>query len=112
MALPGVQSIRYAAIDNAAATGNTTVVAATTGKRVVVVGYAIVASGAVAVKFTDGAGGTNLTGAMALAANGGVSYAGDITTPALAASVGNALVLNAGGAVQVSGHIAYYLSDK
>lgn len=112
MAQPGVHSIRFAAIDNAAGTGNTTVVAATTGKRVVVTGYALVATGAVAVKFTDAAGGTNLTGAMALAANGGVSHAGAVATPVLQTSVGNALVLNASGAVQVSGHLSYYLSDR
>lgn len=106
MALPGVGPIKFAAITNAAASGDTTLVAAVTGKRYIVVNYAIVATGAVSVKFKDGAS-TDLTGAMALAANGGVSFATDPTSPAFQTSVGNALVINASGAVQVSGHIAY-----
>jgi hypothetical protein len=103
---PGVNTVKFAAINNAAASGDTTLVAAVAGKRYSVISYAIVATGAVSVKFKDGAG-TDVTGAMALAANGGLSFAADPTAPAFQTSVGNALVINASGAVQVSGHVAY-----
>lgn len=105
MALPSVGPLKFVAINNAAASGDTTLVAAVAGKRYIVVNYAIVATGAVAVKFKDGT--TDITGAMALAANGGVSFASDPTSPAFTTSINSALIINAGGAVQVSGHIAY-----
>jgi hypothetical protein len=57
------------------------------------------------VKFKDGT--TDITGAMALAANGGVSFACDPTSPAFQTSINSALIINASGAIQVSGHIAY-----
>jgi hypothetical protein len=57
------------------------------------------------VKFKDGS--TDVTGAMALAANGVVSFAADPTSPAFQTSINSALIINASAAVQVSGHITY-----
>jgi hypothetical protein len=73
------------------------------GKRLLVLSYALVASGAVAVKFKSGTG-TDLSGAMAMSANG--TLTGSLNKYGhVATNVGQALVLNLSGAVQVSGHI-------
>ena len=99
-----VGDIRSATIDSAAG-GNLTIVAAVPGKRILVFGYVIVASGAVTVQWKSG---TNLlTGAMALAANGGLVVVGPPDTMMLATNVGEALILTPGGATQVSGHVMY-----
>lgn len=74
------------------------------GKRIRVVSYVIVASGAVNAQFRSGAN-TNLTGAMRLVEAGGVSahFDGGLFQTA----VGEALNLNLSAAVQVSGHLTY-----
>jgi hypothetical protein len=84
-----------------AASGDTTILAAVTGKRLLLLSYALVASGAVAVKFKSGS--TDLSGAMALAANG--SLTGSLNKYGhVATAAGQALILNLGTGVQVSGH--------
>lgn len=92
-----------------AGSGNNTIVAAVTGKTIRVTSYTLVADTAVAVKFQDGAGGTDLTGAMKIGTttdSGGVASAyhphGHFAT-----SSATLLNLNLSGAVQVSGHITY-----
>lgn len=97
--------IKYAVIDHAGS-GDNTLVAAVTGKRIRVLSYALVAAAAVTVRFESGASGTALTGQMSLAANGGVSAAfnegGWFQTAA-----GSLLNLELGGAVSVDGHLSY-----
>lgn len=61
---------KFAVID-AATSGDNTLVAAVTGKKVRVVAAFLVAAGAVNVRFESGAGGTALTGQMNLIANTG-----------------------------------------
>ena len=57
-----VQLVKRAAID-AASSGNNTLVAAVTGKKIRVLALAITMTGtAVTIRFEDGAGGTALTG--------------------------------------------------
>jgi hypothetical protein len=90
---------------NTAASGDTTIVAAQPGKRVFVFGYVLVASGAVTVQWKSGA--NALTGAMALAANGGLVVNGSPDTMMLQTNPGEALILTLGGAVQASGHVMY-----
>ena len=61
---------KYAVIDDAVS-GNNTIVAAVTGKKIRVVSLFLISAGIVNVRFEDGAGGTALTGQMALVANTG-----------------------------------------
>lgn len=61
---------KYVIIDNATS-GNNTILAAVTGKKIRVLSCFMVAAAAVTVRFESGADGTALTGQMNLAANGG-----------------------------------------
>lgn len=98
----------YASI-NASGSGNNTLVAAVSGRRIKVLDYTFVCSGAVTVKFRSDD--TDLTGAMAFVANSGISSPkGSISQGAiLATDSGESLNLNLSSAVQVSGHLTYYL---
>lgn len=101
-----------AKIDNAAASGNTTIVAAQTGKIIRVHAYNIVAAGSVVAKFQSGAGGTDLTGPMSMIVGVSIPAAmqpDDIEPDAclFQTAAGSLLNLNASGAVQISGHITY-----
>lgn len=93
------------AIINTSSTGNTTLVAAVAAKVTRVIAYALVCDGTVAVKFTSGAGGTNLTGAMSFVANGGVTTQCD--KGLFQTATNTDLVLNLSGAVGVRGHLTY-----
>lgn len=64
--------VKYAVID-AATLGNNTLVAAVAGKKLRVLAFFLVASGAVTARLQSGAGGTALTGQMVMAANGVLS---------------------------------------
>lgn len=64
--------IKYAKID-AAGSGDNTLVAAVTGKRIRVLSLFLVSGGTATVRFESGAGGTALTGQMSLVANTGFS---------------------------------------
>lgn len=81
--------------------GTTSLVSGVTGKRVRVFSYAVVCTAAGTVKFSDG---TNLTGAMAFGANGGIACApGD--DPYFSTSAGSGLSIVTSGAVE--GHLSY-----
>jgi len=101
-------TILFAAVA-ASASGANEIVAATALRKIKVLSYTLVASGAVSVKFQSGS--IDITGAMAFAANGGTAspignpYSGWLMETA----VGEALNLNLSGAVGVNGHISYYL---
>lgn len=101
------RTILYAKID-AASSGSNTVVAAVSLKQIVVVNYTLVAAGAVTVQWKTAAAGATLSGAMSVAANGTVSASGDVGVPLFATVAGDLLNMVLGGAVQVSGHLAYY----
>ncbi len=98
----------------ASSSGDNQIVAAATGKKIRVVSYVLVASGGVSAKFTDGPAGSNLTGAMLLAASQQVSgapmpYQFGGQSGHFETSTGNALTLNLTGATAVNGHLAYEL---
>ncbi len=97
----------FAAISGASS-GDNTIVAANATKKIRVFALAIVAAGAVNVRFESAAGGTALTGVMSFAANGGYvlpyNEAGWFET-----AVNELLNMELGGAVQVSGHLTYGL---
>ena len=101
--------MKFAKID-ASASGNNEIVAAVTGKRIRVVGYTIIATGTVTVKWRSAS--TDLSGGMALAANGGTTPSVSVLSPAGMFGVfqtepGEALNLNLSGAVAVGGHLVY-----
>ena len=91
---------------SAATSGNNTLLAAVSGKKIRVLSYTLVCTSAVTAKFQSGAGGTDLTGAMPFGANGGVSVP---FNPVGHFETGSAVLLNLvlGSAVQVSGHLCY-----
>ena len=101
---------KYAAI-SASASGDNTIVAAVAGQKIVLLSYLVIAAGDVSITWKSGAS-TSLSGAMALAANGGAAPSAGPLTPAgvvgmLETAPGEALVLNLSAAVAVGGHITY-----
>ena len=90
------------------ASGQTALVNAPgTNLVIYVVSYVFVASSAVSVKFQSG--NTDLTGAMSCAANSGVVAMGQPSSHLFQTAANTALNINLGGAVQVSGHLAYFI---
>jgi len=70
--------MKYAAI-SASSSGSNTVVAAVTGKRIRVLSYVMVAAGDVTATWQSAS--NNLSGGMALAANGGAAPSAGQATP-------------------------------
>lgn len=95
---------KYAALA-ASTSGASTAVAAVAGKKIRVLGYVIVANGAVNVKFQSHTAG-DLTGLFYLVANtgvaGGYNPVGHFETVA-----GEALDINLSGNVAAGGHLTY-----
>jgi hypothetical protein len=93
---------------SAASSGDNTIVSGSAGYEIMVLSGAIVASGSVNVKFTDGLAGTPITGVMNFVSNSGVAIPyvpiGNFHT-----SAGNPLVLNLSGATLVGGWLTYIL---
>lgn len=101
-----IQSAPQRVIIDHAASGDNQVVAAVAGKKILVLGFFLVAAGAVTARFESGAGGTALTGQMVLAANSQLSVpynpAGWFETAA-----GAALNLELSAATSVDGALVY-----
>jgi len=93
-----------------ATSGDNTLVAAVAGRRIRVVSFFGLATGAVAVYFTSGAGGAviwgDATNKIALAANGGFVLPRN-TDGWFQTAPGAALVVNLSGAVAFSGGVTY-----
>lgn len=106
MTMAGTVVTPLYAVINTSASGDTSLVSAVASKVIRVIAYTFVCDGAVAVKFTSGAAGTALTGAMSCAANGGATPpycpAGHFQTAS-----NTALVINLSAAVGVRGHLTY-----
>lgn len=102
--------VRRAAI-SAATNGNNVALAAVQGQTIKVLACLLMANADVSVKFTNGAGGADLTGALPMGTKGN----GFILPPAppgqhwIETSEATALVLHLSAAVQVSGLIVYYV---
>lgn len=96
---------KFAVID-AAGSGDNTIVAAVSSKKIRVLSLFLIASGAVTARFESGASGTALTGQMNVAANGGFvlpfNPAGWFET-----AVTTLLNLELSGAVSVDGSLSY-----
>ena len=103
-----MSQVRTNVLISGATSGNNTLVAAVTGKKIRVLSYVLVATTAVAVRFESAAGGTALTGVMTLAA--GVPLVVNLEREGHFETVaGELLNMELGGAVQVSGHMTYCL---
>ena len=98
------------ALISAAGSGDNTVVAAVTGKRMRIIGIHMVAAAAVVARFESAAGGTALTGAMSMIV--GVPFTAYNPLGLFEQDVVSELLnLELGGAVQVSGWLTYLLID-
>ena len=105
-ATAGGKPLQFASISTAAS-GATQLVAAQGGAlKIKVVSYVIVASSAVSAKFQSSS--TDLTGAMSLAASGGVA-APSGSSHWFETAANQALNINLSGAVQVSGHLGFFV---
>ena len=97
--------IKYAAID-AATSGDNTLVAGVTGKKIRVISLWLTSAGTVTARFESGASGTALTGQATLAVNTGITLPhnkdGWFETAA-----GSLLNLELSGAVSVDGSLSY-----
>lgn len=98
-----------AAVIDAATSGNNTLVAAVSGKKIRVMSCFFICAGAVNVRFESGAGLTALTGQMNFPANGGISLpfnpGGWFETNA-----GELLNMELSDAVSVDGALTYTLA--
>ncbi|HEX9060849.1 MAG TPA: hypothetical protein VF941_11775 [Clostridia bacterium] len=99
----------------ASSSGDNTLIAAVSAKKIYVVAFELSFSGTVNAKFTDGAAGTNLGGLYYGVANAGaansISPDMKLATPSpylWAGSTNTALVLNLSGATAVGGAITYF----
>lgn len=103
----GLYSEPQFAVVNTATSGNNTIVAAQgAGVKIRVVGFMLVAAGAVTANFQSGAGGTTLTGAMSLITGVSVPYGPGPW--GLFETAANAILnLNLSGAIQVSGFVVW-----
>lgn len=91
----------------ATADGDNTVVAAVTGKRIVVVGYQLTSTTTAVATVKSGS--TSLF-ALSMTAAVHVPYAGSAQAPAFATAAGEALVVSTTAGQDVTGHLAYYLA--
>lgn len=99
-------TVKYAVIDHAAS-GDNTVVAAVTGKKIRVVFLHLIAAGAVTIRWESGASGTALTGQMNLPANGGMALDFNPCGWFAETAAGSLLNLELSAAVSVDGSLGY-----
>jgi hypothetical protein len=97
--------IKFASV-NATADGDNTLVAAVTTKKLRVLGYALMATGAGTLQLKS-AGSTVLGRIRSSGDGAGASYAGGIDAPACETATNEALVLNNPAGVDTVGHVAY-----
>ena len=89
--------------------GSTIISGASTGKKIRVISYVIVANAAVNVKFQSSTGSTDVTGLFYLSANGGISGAYAPTGHFQTTTNSDNLIISLSSAVAVGGHITYVL---
>jgi len=95
------------AVISASSSGNNTIVSAVTSKKIRVLAYNFIGSGAVNAKFQSGASGTDLTGLKYIAAAGGGICAPFNPVGWFETGSGVLLNLNLSGAVAVGGELVY-----
>lgn len=104
------QTILFAII-SCASSGSNEIVAAPVLKKIKVLNYSFIASGAVTVEWRTSS--TPISGAMSFAANGGISTS--IGSPVMGwlmeTAAGQALNINLGSATAIRGHLSYFLEE-
>ncbi len=95
----------------ASSSGDNQLVPAIAGKRIAVYGYVLLAASAVTVRFESGAGGTALSGQMAIGVNGGIAAPLSCDKAWMITAAGQALNLELSSAVSVAGHMTYDYID-
>ena len=100
------QTLLFAKIDTTT-TGDQTIVSADATKKIKVVSYLIVNTGAQSLTWKSAS--TALSGAMAIGALGILAVAGAPSAWLMQTAVNEALILNLSSNTQVSGHITYFL---
>jgi len=95
-------SVLFAPI-NATASGDSQVVAAVSGRRIVVVAYAVVSSATVNIRFRSGT--TDITGSMRVVEGGGIAHAYDVGL--FQTAVGQPLNINLSANATVGGYVVY-----
>ena len=101
------KTLLFAPINTAASGQTQLVAAAATGLKIKVASYVVIAGGTVSVKFQSG--NTDLTGPMPFVANSGVVAPGQVSSHWFETAANTALNINLGSAVQVSGHVGYFI---
>jgi len=100
-------TVRYGSVSfaqiNATASGDTQVVAAVSGRRIVVVAFAVIASATVNIRFRSGS--TDITGAMRLVEGGGIAHAYD--GGLFETAVNQPLNINLSTNATVGGYVVY-----
>ena len=108
------QDFKRAAVSGATS-GNNSLVAAVSGKKIKVLGLVLVVDSTVAVRLESGASGTALTGVMTITVtDDNPVVVLPMTTPGshwVETAAGALLNMELSGAVQVSGCIVYYLEE-
>lgn len=100
-----VQDERKFAAVEAVADGDNTIVAAITGKRIIVLGYMLTWRQAGLLVVRSGA--ATVLSRLDKGALADASYVGDMGNPAFQTEAGAALVMNVPAAVDVVGHLTY-----
>ena len=96
---------KYLAVDVNTSPDNT-LIAAVSGKKILVLGCVLIAAGAVNIRFEDGAGGTALTGVINLTTNSGFTL--PLGIPGWFRTSTNTLLnLELSGATAVAGTLVY-----
>lgn len=106
MKLGAGHDVRTAVINATTTSGDNDIVVADTTRKIKVIGYVLVATAGTTVQWKRGT--TAVTGAMALAANGGVSAPLNSETAWFETAVNEKLAMTL-GAGAVAGHVTYVL---
>ena len=100
------RTVKYAVI-SASSSGNNTLVAGVTGKKIRVVSLFYMAAGTVTVTFQSGAGGTAITGAIAHTAQTGVVLNENFSGWFQTLANGDLLNVNLNAAISIAGSLSY-----
>lgn len=95
---------------NATSNGDNTVIAASPGKKIIVLGYAVGVNAAGVVTFQNTAGEPVVYASFEFQDGGGASYAGGPWCPAFEVAVGTGLEVNCAEGVDALGHLTYVLA--
>jgi predicted cobalt transporter CbtA len=105
---PQYTDLLFAEIE-ATADGDNEIVGAVVGKRIMVVGYALMGTGVGTLAFK--LSGSRNARVRVGADGGGAAFAGNLECPAFGTDAGSALIVTNPAGVDSYGHVTYYLED-